>query len=75
MHPGWRNQRGTGPGPAVNAATDRSGRSEQTAQSATDSRDDADAKPGGASGSAADKSCRTSGIASGSNTRADAFDD
>ena len=75
MHPGWRNQRGTGPGPAVNAATDCSGRSEQTAQSATDSRDDADAKPGRASGSAADKSGCTPGSYSGANTRADAFDD
>ena len=74
MHSVRRNQRGTGTSSAVNTATDtRAGRSIQATGSATNSRDHADAKSGGASGSAADKSCCTSGIYSDANTRAETF--
>ena len=74
MHFVRRNQRGTGTSSAVNtAANTRAGRSDEAAGTATDSRDHADAKPGGASGSAADKSCCTSGICSDANTRTETF--
>ena len=75
MHFIRRNDRGTRTGSTVNAATDtRSGRSNETAGTADDSWNHAaNPKPRSTSGSAADKSCHTSGINPDANASAQSY--
>ena len=76
MHFVKRNERGTGTSSAVNTATDtRSRRSDETAEPTTGSGNNADTKSGRASGSARDKSGRTTLVSSDANTRTEPRDD